>query len=74
MSLDINLAGRSQGSTGYMNVVAIIIELYVLESAWLLLMAIFLHHAVIPFFSRSVRLIEVSPPESQYQQYISKRL
>jgi hypothetical protein len=46
-----------------MNIVAIIIESYALESTWLLIVSIFWHHAVIPFFSKSVRYIEVSSPE-----------
>jgi len=34
------MAGKSQGSTAHMNIVAIIIESYVLESIWLLAVVI----------------------------------
>jgi hypothetical protein len=56
------LAGKSQGSAGYMHVVVMLIESYVLESIWLLAMVIFFDQAVFSFFGASLFYIEVSLP------------
>jgi hypothetical protein len=54
------LAGKSQGSTGYLNIVAMIIESYVLESVWLLVMVILWNQSAGAFFTESSVYIEVS--------------
>jgi hypothetical protein len=54
------LAGKSQGSAGYLDIVAMIIESYVLESAWLLAVVIFWENLpASSFFSESNAYIEV---------------
>jgi hypothetical protein len=53
--------GKSQGSTGYMNIVAMIIESYALESTWLLITVIIQNRVDSAFFNESTVYIEVSP-------------
>jgi hypothetical protein len=56
-----NLTGRAQGSTGYMNIVAMLIESYALESIWLLAMPVVSGGGgVSAFFVESAVYIEVS--------------
>jgi hypothetical protein len=53
-----------QGSTGYMNVVAILIESYAMESIWLLVLTIIGNRVVTVaiFFQETVHYIEVNFP------------
>jgi hypothetical protein len=53
------LAGKSQGSTGYLNIVAMIIESYVLESVWLLALVTVWKQPEQVFFGESSTYIEV---------------
>jgi hypothetical protein len=53
------LTGTTQGSSGYMNAVAILIESYALESIWLLAGAIIWGTVTLIFFDESVFYIEV---------------
>jgi hypothetical protein len=55
-----NLTGKAQGATGYMSIVAMLIESYALESIWLLAVVILREHSVFSFFVESVLYIEVS--------------
>jgi hypothetical protein len=57
-----NLTGKSQGSSGYMNVVTILIESYALESIWILMGGIIWGQVVSFWFIESEHYIVVSPP------------
>jgi hypothetical protein len=56
------VTGKAQGSTGYVNIVSMLVESYALEPIWLLMGAILRNLAVGAFFAESVRYIEVSAP------------
>jgi hypothetical protein len=55
-----NWAGQTQASVGYMRNVALLVESYVLESVWLLAVAILWTSAASNFFGETVIYIEVS--------------
>jgi hypothetical protein len=68
-----NSTGKTQGSAGYLNIVAMLIESYALESIWLLAIAMTANQGIsVIFFAESVYYIEVSSPSSAYQHYIMK--
>ncbi|XP_006455506.1 hypothetical protein AGABI2DRAFT_121424 [Agaricus bisporus var. bisporus H97] len=53
------LIGEANGSAGYMKIVAILIESYALESAWLLIVAIISSHPESSFFGENSLYIEI---------------